>query len=161
MNNPLATYLHDHLAGSRFALELLESLLERYSGEPLGECAARLHSEIGNDQRVLRDLVSRVGEGSADLRESVGWIGEKLTRWKLTSGSGWNLGTLEAVETLALGIQGKAALWRALAAAEDTDSRLRGQDYRALLERARVQHDELEQHRIEVARALFARREAA
>jgi hypothetical protein len=36
MSDPLATYLHDHLAGSNFAIELLDSLRDQYSGEPLG-----------------------------------------------------------------------------------------------------------------------------
>jgi Rad3-related DNA helicase len=31
MGDPLATYLHDHLAGANFAVELLENLRQRHS----------------------------------------------------------------------------------------------------------------------------------
>jgi hypothetical protein len=30
MHDPLATYLHDHLAGSHFAIELLDSIEKQY-----------------------------------------------------------------------------------------------------------------------------------
>ena len=32
MDNPLASYLHDHLAGSSFAVELLEKLASEFAG---------------------------------------------------------------------------------------------------------------------------------
>ena len=36
MSDSLAIYLHDHLAGSNFAVELLEFLREHHAGQPLG-----------------------------------------------------------------------------------------------------------------------------
>jgi hypothetical protein len=59
MSDPLATYLHDHLAGSNFAIELLDSLRDQYSGEPLGRFAAALLIEIKEDQRTLRTMADR------------------------------------------------------------------------------------------------------
>lgn len=53
MNGSLATYLHDHMAGSSFAVDLLESLRDRHSGEPLGEFATTLLVDIEQDIGVL------------------------------------------------------------------------------------------------------------
>jgi hypothetical protein len=39
MDDPLAVYLHDHLAGSSFAVELLEKRASEFTGTPSGERA--------------------------------------------------------------------------------------------------------------------------
>jgi hypothetical protein len=39
MDDPLAVYLHDHLAGSSFAVELLEKLASEFAGTPSGDIA--------------------------------------------------------------------------------------------------------------------------
>jgi hypothetical protein len=36
MDDPLAVYVHDHLAGSNFAVELLEKLASEFVGRPSG-----------------------------------------------------------------------------------------------------------------------------
>jgi hypothetical protein len=53
MNDHLATYLHDHLAGSHFAIKLLDSLHEQYKDEPLGKFAHAVCAEIKQDQDTL------------------------------------------------------------------------------------------------------------
>jgi len=52
------------------------------------------------------------------------WIGEKLSRFKLGHDNSSNLRTFETLEFLALGIQGKLALWRTLTAVQSSDERL-------------------------------------
>jgi hypothetical protein len=42
MSDPLAIYLHDHMAGSHFAIKLLESLHDQYKDEGLGQFALAL-----------------------------------------------------------------------------------------------------------------------
>jgi hypothetical protein len=51
-----------------------------------------------------------------------------------------------------LGIQGKLALWRALAVAAPADVRLQALDYEQLASRAEEQHAKVEKRRLEVAR---------
>jgi hypothetical protein len=63
---------------------------------------------------------------------------------------------LEALEMLAIGIQGKLALWRALQVAGN--SRLTGVDYDRLSARARAQFDEVENRRLEAAQVVLADR---
>jgi hypothetical protein len=64
------------------------------------------------------------------------------------------LGRLEALETLAIGIEGKLRLWKSLRVA--VDSRLAGVDYDRLCARARAQFDEVEQRRLQIAHAVFS-----
>ncbi len=70
-------------------------------------------------------MIDKVGRANLDLMEAVGWLMEKASRFKLQRDeSGERIGTLEALETLALGIQGKAALWSALGVIREVDSRV-------------------------------------
>jgi hypothetical protein len=65
------------------------------------------------------------------------------------------VGKLEALEALAVGIQGKLALWNALHVA--VDPRLSGIDFEQLRARALAQYDEVEERRLEIARAVLSK----
>jgi hypothetical protein len=151
MTDPLAVYLHDHLAGSNFAIELLGSMRDRFRGAPLGNFAAAILPEIEQDRDVLHGIIDRAGEGHADLKEAAAWFAEKASRFKLARDKGDGLGTFEALETLALGIEGKASLWRALFVISQQDNRVRGTDYQQLGKRAEAQHARVEEQRPNVA----------
>ena len=151
MSHPLATYLHDHHAGSVLAINLLESLRDQHDGEPLGTFARELLVEIEADQAVLDDLAERVGAKSSGFKEAAAWLAERITRLKLGRNAAGPLGTLEALELLSLGILGKVALWRALETIADTDARLDGIDLKSLILRAQAQHLLVEERRLEVA----------
>jgi hypothetical protein len=156
MNDPLAIYLHDHLAGSKVAIDLLESVRDQHAREPLGQFAAELLVEIEEDRAVLRQLVEQVGaERSSRVKEGIAWLIEKGTRVKLHRHAGKGLGTLQMLETLALGILGKRALWQALAAVAPVNSRLHSVDFDHLAARAQAQHSQVEERRLEAARAVL------
>jgi hypothetical protein len=53
MSDPLATYLHDHLAGAVVAINLLEALRDQHDGELLGQFAAEQLVEVEADRAVL------------------------------------------------------------------------------------------------------------
>jgi hypothetical protein len=155
MSDSLATYLHDHLAGSVHAIDLLESMRDQHVGEPLGQFAAGLLIEIKADRDLLRDLAERTGIGSSALKELTAWLGEKVSRVKLSSRDAASFGTFEALEFLGLGIHGKLALWRALAVVAETDARVQSTDYARLVTRAETQEAQVEQQRLQVARTAF------
>jgi hypothetical protein len=152
MSDPLATYLHDHLAGSVHAIDLLKALRDQHKGEPLGQFATGLLAEIEADQEVLRAIAERVGAGSGGIKELTALIAEKVTRLKLRRGAGNGLGTFEALEFLELGIHGKWALWRALAVVAVTDPRLQGTNFEQLAARAETQEASVEERRLQAAR---------
>jgi hypothetical protein len=157
-DRPLTTYLNDHLAGSVVALELLDHLIGRQEGVDRALLAG-LHTEIQEDQELLRRLLHELGAKESAVRKAAAWLTEKLGQAKLRiddPGSG-DLHALEALEALALGIQGKLALWRALHAIQDNIPQLSTLDYSELQARALDQFSRVDRLRLQVAsRALIA-----
>jgi len=151
MSNPLATYLHDHLAGSNFATELLKNLQDQHAGEPLGQFAAALLIALEEERQILQGIIDRVGAEPSTLKEATAWVGEKVSRFKLRRASSGEVGTFEALEALSLGILERVALWRALSVIAPTDVRVRGVDFDALVARARAQHAQVEERRLQIA----------
>jgi hypothetical protein len=61
MENPLSIYLHDHLAGSGFAIELLETMAKEFAGHETGKMATAILGEVREDRRTLETIIDRVG----------------------------------------------------------------------------------------------------
>ena len=155
MSDALAVYLHDHLAGASMAIDLLESMRKEHAGQPLGQFAERLHLEVQADRDVLQALAERIGAGSNAIKNLAAWMSEKVSRVKLGGQNENGLKTFEALEFLMLGIHGKWALWRALAAVAPTDARLQGTDFVRLVAKAGLQEVQVEHWRLEAARTAF------
>ena len=152
----LATYLNDHLAGSVLAVDLLERL--EVADTDMTDSLAALRNDIEADRRELQALMSRLGIVESRSRKVSGWLAEKLTQLKLrvddrASGS---LRLLESLEAVALGIDGKLALWRALKVAAEVASGLQGIDYERMTQRAEEQRQRVEVLRLEAAKAALA-----
>jgi hypothetical protein len=148
-NTCLQTYLHDHLAGAALAIDLLKALRENHRRDGLDVFAAELLDEILEDHEELKKLSAQIEQHSAGFKEMLARVLEKISRLKFHRASAAALGRFEALETLALGILGKEALWSALA--EVPDPRLRDLDFPRLIRRAREQHARVERKRLEVA----------
>jgi len=156
MKDPLATYLRDHLAGSHFAVKLLDSLYEQYREEDLGDFAFAMREEVKQDQETLQTIIDRVGTAHLDLTEAAGWLAEKASEFKLQrDDSSGGLGTFEALETLTLGIRGKWALWKVLPLIREADSRIPDLDFEELRRRADEQFARVEEQRLKLAQFTF------
>ncbi len=150
------TYLNDHLAGSVAALELVDLLLSN-SPDTKREPYHRLRTEIEDDQQVLRQLIEREGGKESRVRKAAAWVTEKLGQAKFQfddPGHG-ELVTLEALEALGLGIQGKLALWHALEALAPSRPELATLDFPRLRGRALDQFGRVERLRLQAAHAAF------
>ena len=154
-NANLATYLNDHLAGATAALDILAHVEKTYPGTELGRLLAELHSEIAEDRRALEALMGRLGVGVSGLRQAATWLGAKAAEVKLRRDdrAGGELRLLEALDIIASGVEGKRALWRALAAAAEETPGLRQADYAQLERRAEDQRSRLEGVRLGAAKA--------
>jgi hypothetical protein len=157
MSDSLATYLHDHLAGAKAAIDLLEAMRDHQKDEQLRDSAAYLLAEVQTDRDTLKHLAEKVGSGSNVLKEFTGWLSEKVTRLKLGQTSGEDFGTFEALEFLALGVRGKMAMWQALDVAAASDTRLAGYDFKELAASADSQYQKVEQQRLRAARTALRR----
>jgi hypothetical protein len=154
----LTTYLDDHLAGSVAALELLDHLIRHERGTACGQELVTIRAQVEEDQNVLLGAIHATGGTKSTVRNAVAWLSEKLGRVKLRLDDPGNgqLHVFEALEGLALGIQGKLALWRALAAASDRRPELRTLDYARLEQRATDQFNRVDRLRLQVAPAALS-----
>ncbi len=116
----------------------------------LAAIALRSHA----DRETLLRLMSHLGVRPSRLKNSAGWIAERLDRVKPNGGDA-QMNRLHELETLSLGIAGKIALWEALRIvpemAEHPDI-----DLAALAERAHDQRARVEAERMACARAALA-----
>lgn len=154
----LATYLNDHLAGSVIALKLLAHLENIYAGTTMASSVVALRADIEADRQELEQLMARMEITQRVSRQATVWMAEKMTQLKLhlddpTDGA---LRQLEMLEGLALGIQGKQALWRGLAATTVIVPSLQGINYEQLEQRAEEQHQQVERLRLEAAKIALA-----
>lgn len=157
-NNHLSTYLNDHLAGSVTIIHLLEHLQQTKAGQGVEGFLAALHREVVADRRTLEEIMQRAQVGQHPHRTATAWLAEQLSRLKLRlddPGDG-ALHLLEALELVEVGIEGKRALWSALALAAEQAPLLQGYDYDHLMERAQAQHDRVEAVRTETAKTALA-----
>ena len=152
MSKRLATYLNDHLAGARFAIDVLERMRETCPDAALRNLAVSLLVEIESDRAVLHRVIEKYDGNRSTIKEAAAWVAEKASRLKLQMDAEDSLGVFEALEALSLGILGKRALWRALESVAPFEARLDGIDFGTLIKRAESQFDEVEARRLEVAK---------
>jgi hypothetical protein len=114
MFDPLVTYVNDHLGGAQVAVQLLEAMRNQQDDQEFRQFASVLLPEIQADDLVLSRIAEKIASSPSAIKRLGGWLLEKAARLKLghTGSAGFEL--FESLELLALGIQGKASLWKAL-----------------------------------------------
>jgi hypothetical protein len=154
----LRTYLNDHLAGSVAAVELLDHLIKLHQKSDRESWYRRLRAEIEEDQKVLQHMLEQVGGRESRMRKAAAWMSEKFgqAKFALDDPGDNQLRILEALETLALGIQGKLLLWRSLGSIAATLPALRAVDLGRLERRAGEQFEQVDTERLLVARTALA-----
>jgi len=145
----LAIYLNDHLAGSTGGLELARRALGANRGTSFEAPLERLATEIAEDREALLDVMDRLGARRDHVKQWAGWLAEKAGRLKPNGRLlGYSpLSRVLELEVLALGIEGKRMLWRALGEVAAGDPRLDGVDLAALVRRAEGQRRLVERQR--------------
>jgi hypothetical protein len=153
----LATYLNDHFAGAAAALEALDALTHDAGAGSLRRFAADLRTAVLEDRTELEHVMRRTHVEPSAARAAVAWLGDKAVRLKMTidDPAGTRLRIFELLEFLALGIEGKRALWTALSAVAVPE--LDGVDYARLKQRAETQRAAIETERLKWARVLVER----
>jgi hypothetical protein len=153
----IAIYLNDHLAGSTAGLELARRTLGANRGTAFEAPLERLATEIAEDREALLDAMRRLDVARDPLKVWAGWLAEKAGRLKLNGRiAGYSpLSRVLELELLALGVEGKRALWRALLRLAEGDVRLEGVDLDALVRRAERQRRLIERERRRAAEIAF------
>jgi hypothetical protein len=156
MSDPLVTYVNDHLGGAQLAVELLEAMRDQQDDQEFRQFASVLLPEIQADDLVLRRIAEKIGGGPSSIKQLGGWFLEKAARLKLGHTGSASFELFESLELLALGIQGKASLWRALQVASRSDGRLREYDLESLIRRALDQYGIVEDRRLKLSESVFS-----
>jgi hypothetical protein len=153
----IAIYLNDHLAGATGGLELARRALGANRGSDFEAPLERLATEIAEDRAALVDVMTRLGVARDPLKVWAGWAAEKWGRLKLNGRiSGYSpLSRVLELEVLALGVEGKRSLWRALDRTCADDARLAGVDLEALARRADDQRGLIERERLRAVDLAF------
>jgi hypothetical protein len=154
-NKDLAIYLKDHHAGSEAALAILDHIEEVHGEGAAGDMVRRLRPEFIAERQVLTTLLGMLDDASSLPRRMFGWLSEKGLELKLKAddASEGPLHLLESTEMLALGVHGKAGLWRALNASRDLESSLATVEYEPLISQAEAQRALIETVRMGAARS--------
>lgn len=158
----LTIYLHDHHAGAKGALELLERIEESNSDNTFGQHAKKLRLEFQQDKQVLEDIMAAVDVTPSATKDAGAWVVEKLARLKL-NGRVVDYSPLSRVvefEALAVGLSGRLRLWPALKIARQADERLAGFDFDHLLERTCQQRDDVEKLHAQACEGAFVQAES-
>lgn len=77
MKTALPTYLHDHLAGAVFGVELVDALEDDHGEAELGQLARTWKAEILADRAMLRDVADCLGAESSPVKEMISWVAER------------------------------------------------------------------------------------
>jgi hypothetical protein len=131
-------YLNDHLAGATAGLELFRRAARAHAGTPIGTELTALTAEIEQDREALIVMMRALGVARREYKVALGWLGEKVGRLKLNGRliTRSPLSSLIEVETLRLGVEGKAHGWRVLRTMADADPRLDASRLDELIARA-------------------------
>jgi len=154
----LGIYLNDHLAGATGGAELARRVAGSRGGEPRGALQS-FAGEVAQDRAALLEIMAALGIPVRGYKVWAGWIGEKAGRLKLNGHllTRSPLSSLEELEMMRLGVEGKAAGWRTLRALAETDTRLDRGRLDELISRARRQADLLEELRVRAAGRVIGR----
>jgi hypothetical protein len=140
----VGVYLNDHLAAATGALELFRRAAGSHP-TPRREELARLCSEVQADRDRLRTLMSRLDVGENQAMVAVGWIGERLGRFKpngyLVSRS--PLADVVELEGMRVAVHTKLACWQVLRAVAVHDTRIAKTEIEELIARAEDQEKRL------------------
>ena len=138
------------------ALELMDHLKQTQNVEQL-LWLEKLHAEIAEDQQILKEIISGLGSEESWTRKTTAWVAEKFSRIKLQlSETSADLGLLQSLETLELGITGKKGLWKALLLISPAYSFHPAISFEELIKRAEGQLEEVEIQRLKTAKSTFA-----
>lgn len=154
----LAVYLNHHYAGSVAALAWIDDLLASGSEQDPALGLGPLRTAIEADQQTLAGLIGRIDATTGSLPPASATVAERLSRPKPLPGGDLKTGpcgSLEALELLELGIEGKRLMWRLLQSVWDESHDAAGCNFAKLAEQAQQQRDEVERLRLGVAHRIF------
>jgi hypothetical protein len=113
----LAAYLRDHLSGSDAAIQVVDRLRRTHAGTDEGALFASLFDEFEVERRVVRAVLAHLGASPRSAKRLASQASGAILKWT-AGGDRGELSLFRTLEALAIGVQGKRCLWRALQSVE-------------------------------------------
>lgn len=154
MKQELERYLNDHLAGASGAILVIQHIIDTMEESEARDFFGDLKLMVQADRDLLQHLLTTSGMQPSTVLKVAGGITARVGLMKLM----WEglepgmLGMFEAFEMLALGVQGKRLLWRALHEIAPWYPEWSDHDFSELERKAIEQRDGIEHWRIQAAR---------
>jgi hypothetical protein len=151
----LIAYLRDHLSGSDMAIRVVHRLGSTHKGIEDGTLFRRLSKELEEDRSVVRTLLTRLGASGRSIKRAAGYAsGAGLS--VAAGGEPGDLSLLRTLEALAIGVQGKRCLWRALQSLRTVPSTVHGMNFVELEAKAIRQWEAIEECRRALVERTFS-----
>lgn len=109
----LVAYLRDHLGGADAAIRVVRRLAATHEGTADGRLFRQLAEEFEQDRATVRTLLAQLGASARSPKRVAGRASAALLG-VAAGGTPGQLSLLRTLEALAIGIQGKRCMWRAL-----------------------------------------------
>jgi hypothetical protein len=114
----LTAYLRDHLSGADTAYLIVKRLRSTHAGTPEGRLFESLYEQFQEERAVVRGLLARIGASPISAKRVAGQVSGSVLKLA-AGGSRGDLSLFRTLESLAIGVQGKRCLWRALQAIDN------------------------------------------
>jgi hypothetical protein len=109
----LVAYLREHLTGSDAAIRIVGHLRLVHAGTQEGRLFASLYDEFREEREVVRALLAQAGAAPMSVKQLAGVTGGNVLA-AAAGGERGDLSLFRTLEALAVGVQGKRCMWRAL-----------------------------------------------
>ena len=141
----LIAYLRDHLSGADMALRVVHRAGSTHTGAD-ATLFRRLAKEFEEDHAVVRALLNRLGASGRSIKRAAGYASGAVLS-ATAGGEPGDLSLLRTLEGLAIGVQGKRCLWRALQSLSAPPQMVEGMNFTDLEAKAVRQWEAIEERR--------------
>lgn len=111
----LVAYLHDHLGGAEAAIQVVDQLRRTSVTAHERQFFGWLHHELARDRDVAASVLEALGASLRSTKRLTGEASGSILKF-LAGGRPGELALFRTFEALAIAVQGKRCLWRALQA---------------------------------------------
>lgn len=151
----LIAYLRDHLSGSDVAIRVVRRLSSTHQGTEDGTLFRRLSEELDEDRSVVLLLLTRLGASGRSMKRAAGYASGALLS-VTAGGEPGDLALLRTLEALAIGVQGKRCMWRALQNSPTLPRTVHGINFVELEAKAVRQWEAIEARRLALVPRTFS-----
>ena len=109
----LVTYLREHLSASDAAIDVVERLRLTHAGSQEGRLFATLFDEFREEREVVRLVLEQIGVSPRFLKRLAGQANGSALM-PANGGDRGDRSLFRTLESLAIGVQAKRCMWRAL-----------------------------------------------